>query len=161
MSRPLPPYTGTKSVAELPESYNEVSPVVLPSKNPSVPKVQSDMRGDGQIVTRVVAEEFEWLEDVKETVSNDGQGLPQNKSISWSIHHSNRCGSKETNTKPAISSLLPLFPDQAKSAAMICHFLNIIKASVDHLNPGQIPVVAMDQPLYALAKQIQLIFPEK
>ncbi len=102
-------YTDTKSVAELPESYSEVPPVVLPSKNPLVPKVQSDMRGDGQIVARAVAEEFKWLEDVKETVSNDSQGLPQNKSISWLVHHSNRCGSEDTNTKPAISSLLPLF----------------------------------------------------
>ena len=44
---------------------------------------------------------------------------------------------------------------------MICHSLNIIKACVDHLNYGQIPVVAMDQPLYAVAKQIQWSFPEK
>lgn len=153
--------TGTKSVAELPESYSQVSPVVLPSKNPSVPVVQSDMQGDGQIVAKAIAEEFEWLEDVKETVSNDGQGLPQKKCISWSAYHSNRSGKEDTNTEPAISSLLPLFPDQAKSAAMICHSLNIIKACVDHLNNGQIPVVAMDQPLYAVAKQIQWNFPER
>ena len=119
------------------------------------------MRGDGQIVARAVADEFKWLEDVKETVAKDDQGLPQTKTISWSVHHSNRCGSEDTDTKPAISSLLPLFPDQAKSAAMICHSLNIIKASVNHFNPGQIPVVAMDQPLYAVAKQIQWNFPEK
>ena len=153
--------TGTKSVAELPESFSQVPPVVLPSKNPSVPVVESNMQGDGQIVARAVADEFKWLEDVKETVAKDGQGLPQNKTISWSVHHSNRCGSEDTDTTPAISSLLPLFPDQAKSAAMICHSLNIIKASVNHLNPGQIPVVAMDQPLYAVAKQIQWNFPDK
>ena len=44
---------------------------------------------------------------------------------------------------------------------MICHSLNIIKACVDHLNYCQIPVVAMDQPLYAVANQIQWNFPEK
>ena len=52
-----------------------------------------------------------------------------------------------------VSSLLPLFPDQAKSAAMIYHSLN--EACVEHTNYGQIPVVAMDQPLDAVAKQIQ------
>ena len=153
--------TVTKSVSELPESYSQVPPVLLPSKNPSVPLVQSDMRGNGKIVAKAIAEEFEWLEEVKEVVLNASQGLPQKKCISWSVYHSNQDGNEDKNPEPAISSLLPLFPDQAKSAAMICHSLNIIKACVDHLNYGQIPVVAMDQQLYAVAKQIQWNFPEK
>ena len=33
--------------------------------------------------------------------------------------------------------------------------MDAIKVCVNYLNPGQIPVVAMDQPLYAVAKQIQ------
>lgn len=48
-----------------------------------------------------------------------------------------------------------------KSAAMICHSLNIVKKCVDHLNKGQIPVVAMDQPLFAMAKQMQWNFLDK
>jgi len=36
-----------------------------------------------------------------------------------------------------------------------------IKKSVAFLNPGQVPVIAADQPLYALAKQIQWHWPEK
>lgn len=98
---------------------------------------------------------------MKEAVLNASQGLPQKKCISWSVYHSNQDGNEDKNPEPAISSLLSLFPDQAKSAAMICHSLDIIKACVDHLNYGQIPVVAMDQPLYAVAKQIQWNFPEK
>ncbi|CAH3155424.1 unnamed protein product [Porites lobata] len=35
---------------------------------------------------------------------------------------------------------------------MIRHAMNVIKLSVDHLNPGQVPVIAVDQPLYAVAK---------
>lgn len=35
-----------------------------------------------------------------------------------------------------------------------------IRDIVAFLNPGQIPVVAADQPLYALAKQIQWQWPE-
>ena len=38
---------------------------------------------------------------------------------------------------------------------MIRHAMDVIKACVNYLNPGQVPVVAMDQPLYAVAKQIQ------
>ena len=55
----------------------------------------------------------------------------------------------------AISALLPLFPDEAHSVAMIKHSMDVIKASVEYINPGQVPVIAFDQPLYALAKQIQ------
>jgi len=77
------------------------------------------------------------------------------------VYHSNQDGKEGKNPEPAISSLLPLFPDQAKSAAIICHSLNIIKACVDYLNYGQTPVVGMNQPLYAVAKQIQWNFPER
>ena len=34
-----------------------------------------------------------------------------------------------------------------------------MKAAVQHLNPGQVPVLAADQPLYALAKEIQWTWP--
>ena len=36
----------------------------------------------------------------------------------------------------------------------------IIKRAVQNVNPGQIPVLAADQPLYALAKQIQWSWPD-
>ncbi|XP_078492496.1 uncharacterized protein LOC144748319 [Ciona intestinalis] len=44
---------------------------------------------------------------------------------------------------------------------MIRHSLNVIKQAVAHLNGRQSPVVAFDQPLYAIAKRIQWQWPEK
>ena len=44
---------------------------------------------------------------------------------------------------------------------MIRHAMHVIKASVNHLNPGQVPVIAMDQPLYAVAKRIQWNWKER
>ena len=38
---------------------------------------------------------------------------------------------------------------------MIRYGLDIIKTAVDYLNRGQLPVIAFDQPLYALAKLVQ------
>ena len=56
----------------------------------------------------------------------------------------------------ALTSLLSLFCHQANSVAMIRHSMDVVvKAAVSILNPGQIPIIACDQPLYALAKQIQ------
>ena len=38
---------------------------------------------------------------------------------------------------------------------MIEHSFNVIKSAVDHLNPRYTPLIAFDQLLYALAKQVQ------
>ena len=38
---------------------------------------------------------------------------------------------------------------------MIKHAMDVIKSCINYLNPGQVPVIAVDQPLYAIAKQIQ------
>lgn len=43
---------------------------------------------------------------------------------------------------------------------MIRHVMDVVKEGVDVLNPGQSPVIAFDQPLYALAKQIQWNLPD-
>ena len=44
---------------------------------------------------------------------------------------------------------------------MIRHSLNVVSKAVVHLNPGQTPVVTFDQPLFALAKQIQWKWPDQ
>ncbi|CAB4002221.1 Hypothetical predicted protein [Paramuricea clavata] len=38
--------------------------------------------------------------------------------------------------------------------------MNIIKKTTEHLHPGQVPVIAVDQPLFAVAKQIQWNWPQ-
>lgn len=63
-------------------------------------------------------------------------------------------------TLPTICSLLPLFDYEAKSVAMIQHAMNVIKSAIGFLNPGQIPVITVDQPFYSVAKQIQWNWPD-
>ena len=43
---------------------------------------------------------------------------------------------------------------------MIRNFLDVTKHVVTYLNPGETPVVELDQPLYALAKKIQWHHPD-
>ena len=57
--------------------------------------------------------------------------------------------------QPAVIALLPTLTENAHSLAMILHSMNVIRFAVHHMNPAQIPVIAFDQPLFALAKQIQ------
>ncbi len=50
----------------------------------------------------------------------------------------------ETITCIALTSLLPLFHDEAKSVAMIRHSMNVVKKAVKILNPGQTPIITVD-----------------
>ena len=77
----------------------------------------------------------------------------ENLNISWSSFHAD-CES-EKDILAALIAMLPPFGEQWKSIAIICHFMNMIKASVEMLTPGLTPLVAFDQPLYAIAKHIQ------
>ena len=51
--------------------------------------------------------------------------------------------------------MLPLFQDNSKSVAMIKHSMDVIKQAVQELNSSQVPLITLDQPLYAIAKSIQ------
>ena len=42
---------------------------------------------------------------------------------------------------------------------MIRHAMDVVRSAVEMLNPSQIPIITCDQPLYALAKQIQWSWP--
>lgn len=59
------------------------------------------------------------------------------------------------------TALLPLFQESAHTVAMIRLSMDVVKSAVEHLNAEQTPVLMFDQPLYALAKQIQWKWPEK
>ena len=43
---------------------------------------------------------------------------------------------------------------------MIKHAVTVVMTAVQHLNPGQAPVIAFDRPLYALTKEIQWMNPD-
>ena len=43
---------------------------------------------------------------------------------------------------------------------MVRHGMTIIQRETEKCNPGQIPVIALDQPLYALAKYVQWTWPQ-
>lgn len=62
--------------------------------------------------------------------------------------------------EPAIVSLLLMFRESAHTVDMILHATNALKSAVQHMNAGQVPVFTVDQPLFALAKEIQKRLPE-
>ena len=74
------------------------------------------------------------------------------ENLSWIAYH----GSQHIQEKYAdLSVLLPLFREDSKSAAMIKHGMDVVKQAVSHLNSQQTWVRAFEQPLFAIAKQVQ------
>ena len=98
------------------------------------------------------------IDHVRQVVKNDKPADDEN--LSWTAYHAscNRTGG-EMDCSMSLSCLLPLFYEDAKSVAMIRHGIDIVKNAVDNLNPGQVPVITADQPLYTLCKQIQWTWP--
>lgn len=82
--------------------------------------------------------------------------------ISWSTFHASL--QNHLDNPSAITTLLPLFYEKAATIAMIKHGMYVQKMLTEHLanyiNPGQIPVMTFDQPLFALAKFVQWKWPE-
>ncbi len=57
---------------------------------------------------------------------------------------------------PSSSAMLPIFCWEASTLTVLRHCFEVTQAAVPHFNPGQIPVITVDQPLFAKMKQLQL-----
>ena len=148
----------SKTICPLPKWYTEVPPCVLRNKSVAITLTNGPEIANTNpvVLERALIKEYEWLEEVRASTKSDlyhGE-----KPITWSGYHASF--QTELSFTPAITSLFPLFPDEAKSVAMIRHAMNVIKTAIQFLNPGQIPVIAVDQPLYSIAKQIQWNVPD-
>ena len=78
--------------------------------------------------------------------------------VTWSAHHARK--KRSPDFEVTIASLSPLLQDAAHTVATVRHVMEKIQEVVQYLNPGQIPVVTADQPIYVVAKQTQWHWPE-
>ena len=77
----------------------------------------------------------------------------------WAPYHASKDRNKAKGKTE--TSMLPLFEEKSHSVSMICHVMDIVKSSTEFGNPQQTPFLTLDQPLYALAKQIQWNWPDE
>ena len=144
--------SSTRSVSFLPSVYTSIPSAAIKTKQFTAPRFQR-LVAPANLVTAssAVTEEYDWLNAVVNALKKEN--LTKDEWVSWSEYHA----SVEITEIPleAINALLPLFLENAYSVAMIKHSVDIAKTSVQYLNPGQIFVLAADQPLFALANQIQ------
>ena len=137
--------SSTKTIAPLPTNYTSVPPAALKTKEFTVPSVQGLVKpANFTTFARAKKDELGWLNKAMEVLQKEHLG--EMDWVSWSAYHANI---QNTVIPPAaINALLPLFLDSAHSVAMIKHSMTMVQATVQYLNPGQVPVLAADQPLY-------------
>ena len=84
--------------------------------------------------------ETEWLTTMMAALRK--YSLENGDWISWSAYHAHI--QQAVIPTAALNALLALFLDNAHSVAMIKHSMDVINAAVQHLNPGQVTVIAAD-----------------
>lgn len=139
----------------LPESYVTVPTVALNTSSVSVPACNETTRHVDINIDDAKQKEARWVNHALSKLSNDD--VSAEDSITWAAYHSR--GQQHTNEPPAITALLPLFYEKADTPAMIKHGMDVLREATSFLNPGQVPVITLDQPLFALAKAIQWKWP--
>uniref|UniRef100_H3APT8 Uncharacterized protein n=1 Tax=Latimeria chalumnae TaxID=7897 RepID=H3APT8_LATCH len=109
------------------------------------------VKSSGELLPQANEKEQQWLSRLLQLLNKDQ--LDKEDFISWAAFHA-QSQPPETYPKANIA-LMPLFYENTNSTTMIKHATTIAKDTIQHLNPGQTPVITMDQPLYSLVKQIQ------
>ena len=140
----------------LPLVYSNVPPCVLPKTEPKLPTL-GILSTNLTNINNCTNGENEWLNQVVNNIFTSECDM--SSQITWAGYHAEN-SIRELPPKPIIA-ILPLFRHSAHTPAMIRHSFTVVEAAVKHLNPGQIPVLTFDQPLFALAKQIQWHWPEQ
>ena len=143
----------SKTIAALPASYSDVPPEAFPTNNPIPRKPKGP--STPSVSSGIQDKESQWLSFVQSL--QEKEGLESEDNISWSAYMANL--QVEVPRPPAITGLLPLFRESAHTLAMVKHGMNLIKQATELVNPRQVPVLTLDQPLYAIAKKIQWTWP--
>ncbi|XP_046544723.1 uncharacterized protein LOC124254923 [Haliotis rubra] len=137
----------------LPDKYCIVPAVSCSIDALSVPEVI--VTNASGVVERSQEEEKKWTLQSISLLQKDK--LEKTDCISWGAYHASQ--QPEASTEAGVSCLLPLFDEKAATISMVKHGMGIIKEITAFCNPGQVPVMAVDQPLFALAKYVQWGWP--
>ena len=141
----------SKKVPSLSEYYTNVPPAHFKKGNPFL-HVHLAFGCKEITLSKQLALEYEWFEKVSISLDHENE-----TSLSWAAHHASK--GHQSHFEISLSTLMPLFPESAYSVAMVKHAMDIAKKTTNFLNPSQVPVVTVDQVLFALAKQIQWHWP--
>ena len=152
-TRALPQSTGRKY--NLPDSYEIVPAVALKMNDVAVPKLSCNVEKRQSHYNEAHTKQKSWVDHAlgllaKEDLVNDDKMV-------WSVYHA--LHQLSLDDLPSVCALLPLFYEKAATPSMIKHGMDVQRQAIAYLNPGQIPVTAFDQPIFAIAKYVQWKWP--
>ena len=130
---------------ELPTEYLEINPIKPGKPEPPVAFDRSN-------------ESYKSSQEEANNWTTALINVPDDQRVSFSAFYSQQ----QTRTiKKSVDALLPLVPESITSHSVVNHCMTQVKKIIEHFNPGQSMVITADEPVYALLKQNQLMFPEK
>ena len=141
---------------ELPNDFAIVPAVALKKEKVSIPELPNVTVTINSNLNEAIAQEKRWLDHAMMLMEKEE--VEEKDVIAWSAYHASQENPSDS-TPPAITQLLPLFYEKATTAAVIKHGMDILKKATQFLNPGQISVLSLDAPLFALAKFVQWNWP--
>lgn len=104
---------------------------------------------------KTLSEAIEWLSHTLKVAKENIEPCARSN---WSAFHANLI------TEPPVknmSVLMPLLHEEIATHAMVRHTIDIIIKVIQKVNPDQVPVITGDQPVYAIAKQVQWLYPNQ
>ena len=143
------------TLTDLPEAYSIVPCIEVQTTGMKVPWRALTTDPNSSIDKTEILMENKWLLDSSNMLDKT---LTKEDRIAWSAYHAAR--RMDGPSIIASNALFPLFYDKAATLSMMKHGMDVIRAAVNFLNPGQIPIMTCDQPLFALAKKVQWKFPD-
>ena len=147
---------GQRFVETLPAEYTTLQEIVLRKDGVKIPDTACNSHPviARPPVEQLLEDQYPWLQDVQSTIEDNA--LQQ--WISWGAYHAIKLDiPSEPNT---LSHPLPIFMESANNPRTLYHCMNVIRTATEFLNPGQTPVIAVDQPLYIICKLLQWNFPD-
>lgn len=157
-------HTQNKKLEDLPNRYVSIEPRGLVTEklkaNPVLYNIEEKEETSKKYYTEALCEERLWIESVRESIEQElSPDVTLSKNYSWPAYHADRLKMKEIF--PGKTGLLPLFTEVSHSPAMVAHSMKMVIDATTFLNPGQVSVIACDQPLYALSMQLKFAYPNE
>lgn len=135
-----------------------VQPAELPSNDLHVPcNPDLSSRPSHYLVPCAKIKDESWMAHVARELQQDT--LADGEVITWSGYNCSLMSDDSIKPKVVIG-VLPLFRDKAATPSMMKHAMHLAVQDTEFLNPGQSSVLGADQPLFAIAKQLQWAFPD-
>lgn len=120
-----------KKVTKLSESYTLVPGVTVTKSKVPVPEVCGLQKPGCSLMSKAVAQENDWCNHLSKIITEGNYDTACGRAelhVSWAAYHSRRREQAVTRVHgpAAVTALLPLFLDDLKSLAMICHSMNMM-----------------------------------